>query len=142
MTKPIQSKRALLKLVVATLTSPLVLSACDSTKKKSQEVNQKLLTQLHHHGVAAHLGRVNQENNPSLQSKSLQDLVVEILADLGLDIDTLTENDVENLPNLLAEKIRLDFSQERVLAVDGWLLSETEVKICTLILRNIEQANS
>lgn len=44
-----------------------------------------------------------------------------------------TMDDFRASSGLVAEAVRKDFSNNRVCAVDGWVLSETEVILCIMI---------
>ena len=39
---------------------------------------------------------------------------------------------VENLKSAIAARVRDDFANARVVSVDGWLLAETEVRLCAV----------
>jgi hypothetical protein len=46
--------------------------------------------------------------------------------------DQLAKTDTNTLRILLAEQQRDDFTNGRVMLVDGWILSETEVHLCAI----------
>ena len=135
------SRRHFLSRLLLSLPIVSFLSAC-GFGNNTQKAIDTLINLLRHHGVAAHLGRLNVETHPSLQSLTRKQLTSEILADIGLDFDTFEQTDPELIRQLLDERIRQDFTEEQVVTVDGWLLSQTEAKICALLYRNLEKQNT
>ena len=136
-----QTRRTLLTRFL--LSTPVVslLSACGIGKEQSVEAQKRLSKLLRHHGVAAHLGRLNIESDNALKSLSKEQLTSEILDAISLTADEVNNLGNEEIRQAVDKKIREDFSLENVVTVDGWLLSQLEAKICALIFRNIENPN-
>ena len=43
------------------------------------------------------------------------------------------ETGLANLRNILRSRIREDFIEDRVVTLEGWILSHTEVRLCSLV---------
>jgi hypothetical protein len=78
---------------------------------------------------AATIGRGYLATQP--QPTSRHDLTRHVVAGLpaGLDVRRASDHD---LRAALAHRIQSDFATERVATVDGWILSETEARLCAL----------
>jgi len=135
----LRSRRSVLGLLTVTASSISLLSACGPSKAQITHATNKLAARLRHHGVAAHLGRIYVESQPRLKSLSIESLLEEITADIGTDIKQILDMQDDVVRQILEHKVRRDFSEENVVAVDGWLLSQTEAKVCCLVFRNREK---
>jgi hypothetical protein len=139
-----QTRRSALKNIVISIYAALLLPGCDNNGHRRRIAVENLSNQLRHQTAASHLGRLALEAKPGLKSMTLEELVADILSSISLDLDSLTDEDIgiilENLPN----RIRQDFTDEAVTIVDGWLLSQTEAKVCAVVYLNMAQnsANS
>ena len=69
-----------------------------------------------------------------IDSSDVRSLVKFILGNTVAITKNIVElNNPFELKRLIFRNIKNDFSQERVINVDGWILSITEVKLCALI---------
>lgn len=50
-----------------------------------------------------------------------------------LSSDRIDKSTLSDLSDLLRQQIRLDFQQSNLIYLDGWIITETEAQICTLI---------
>jgi len=132
-----QSRRSVLIGIVGGVCATTLLPGCATENSKGQEAIESILKLLRHQGVAAHLGRLEVEANPELQSLTLEQLGADLLSAIGLDIDNITDNQIDTIHERLSIKIRQDFSDEAITTVDGWLLSATEAKACALVYLKI-----
>jgi len=56
-----------------------------------------------------------------------------ILADLGLDADAAAASADRELRERLRHRVRADFAAGRIVKLDGWILSLTEVRLSALV---------
>lgn len=135
-----QNRRSALKKIVASIFAASLLPGCDNKDRVRQDVVENLSGLLRHPRVAAHLGRLETEANPKLKSVTIEDLVADILSSINLDIDNLSGQEIRTIAEKLTARIRQDFADESVTRVDGWLLSQTEAKVCALVFLDLTQA--
>ncbi len=76
---------------------------------------------------AATVGRVYLQQAP--QERSAEVLIERLSADLGVNVDALTDTAVYPA---MADAIRGDFERARVVELDGWILSMTEARIAAV----------
>jgi hypothetical protein len=75
------------------------------------------------------IGETYLKNSPSENSKTkLSNLISN-----GISKTILDSNDYDEISRQLEMKVRQDFVLERLIVVNGWILSETEVYQCALI---------
>jgi len=55
-----------------------------------------------------------------------------LLAIVGIDPESLSKDTLSSLHSLLREQIHQDFVDENVVIVNRWMLSDTELKLCSL----------
>ncbi|HEV2547899.1 MAG TPA: hypothetical protein VGU20_11215 [Stellaceae bacterium] len=55
-----------------------------------------------------------------------------ILASLALGLPDLAAIGDQKLRTLVALRVRADFTEEQIVEVNGWLLSHTEARLCSL----------
>ena len=87
----------------------MLLPACGSGDSRRQDAIANLLSVLRHKGVAAHLGRLEFEARPELQSMSLEELAADILSAINLDMNTLTREDIDTISQRLPKKSQAGF---------------------------------
>ena len=138
----IKSRRLLLRGIFGSACMVSILQGCASDNNNNIIAVEKLTSTLRHQGVAAHLGRLEVEAKPELQSMTQAQLVANILKSINLDIDAVANANADSIDERLSLKIRQDFSDESVTTVDGWLLSVTEAKICALVYLQITQTSA
>lgn len=92
----------------------------------------ELIGLLHRHDLARRLGRSYVES-AAPGEPSLEPLTRELLEDLGFDLDELMFLRVGDLARAVAEQVRRDFAEGRVVSVDGWMLSEAEARVCAIL---------
>jgi len=91
----------------------------------------RLTGMLRHPDSAALLGRLYLDKNP--QEADAARLVTLIGATQDPALPPVTAAPDESLRSSLEERIRNDFIDGDTVAVDGWLLSITEVRLCALV---------
>lgn len=67
-----------------------------------------------------------------LQQYSYEDLTRVLLITLGIDPETISGQTLISLEDRFREQVRLDFLEENVVVVKGWMLSRTEIWLCSL----------
>jgi len=88
-----------------------------------------LLELLNHRDSALLLGRLYRDAVPVENGK---EPLIAVLAATFRTAGELPAGDQVSLRRLVNEYIRRDFTRDRVVAVDGWLLSVTEARLCAL----------
>ena len=103
---------------------------------------RRLADMLRHPDSAARLGRLYLNEKPREADTTL--LVTLIGAARGPALPPASPTSEETLRADLEERIRNDFIYGNMVAVDGWLLSLTEARLCALVslLRNAEQGTA
>jgi hypothetical protein len=89
-----------------------------------------LLELLEHHHAAVMLGQRYREAVP--RDDGIKPLVAALAATFGAAIHVSADDPVV-LRRIVGEQIRRDFQSGQVVDVDGWLLSETEARLCALV---------
>lgn len=80
--------------------------------------------------AAAAVGRVWLAASPEEADRAL---LIERMADGSLDEwERLARRDPEALRAAVRARHRTDFAEDRVVRLNGWILSETEVRLCAL----------
>ncbi len=136
-----QSRRSVLKVVISSVCSSLLLPGCGTGESKPENAARQIREQLRHHGVAAHLGRLEVEANPKLKSMTPMQLTADVLSSIDLDINAINDAQIDSISERISTRIRQDFTDEAVTTVDGWLLSVTEAKACALVFLDITQSS-
>ena len=77
---------------------------------KGQEAIERILKLLRHQDVAAHLGRLEVEAKPELQSLTLEQLGAELLSAMGLDINSISDSQIDTINERLSTKVRQDYA--------------------------------
>ena len=86
-----------------------------------------------HPEAAARIGGVYVKSDATTQLLSYRELTELILRESGLGtVDKLAVG-LDEIGERVKERVHQDFLDERVVEIDGWLLSRTEVMLCTLV---------
>lgn len=99
----------------------------------ARAVAAELAGLLHHRELAFELGRTYIGTRGLFDAQSQESLTRTLLDSLGIDLDQVTLLPVANLLNALVARVRQDFASDRTVAVDGWLLSEAEARVCAIL---------
>jgi hypothetical protein len=91
---------------------------------------QRLLRAFSNHESAAELGRAYLATAPREGSPTV--LVELITAKLPAGSAELRTADDGQIRSLLAQQVKEDFSSGNSVAVDGWIISKTEARLCAL----------
>lgn len=99
----------------------------------ARAVAMELISLLRRHDLARDLGHAYLEETDTGGAQSLESLAVTLLDSLGFDLDEVTLLPVANLAKSLTGRVREDFANGDIAAVDGWVLSEAEARVCAIL---------
>lgn len=99
----------------------------------ARAVAAELTGLLRRRDMAHELGRRYISTGGLLEAQSMESLTRTLLDSLGIDLDKVTLLPLANLMSALVARIRDDFARGRTAAVDGWVLSEAEVRVCAIL---------
>ena len=136
-----ESRRTALRIILSAVLAGALIPGCSTEKSRSRAATNRVLGLLRHEGVAAHLGRLEIEAKPELQSLTADQLAADILQAIDLDYHAISDSQIDLIRERLSTKVREDFANESITTVDGWLLSVTEAKACALVYLSIAQAS-
>ena len=129
------TRRGFLKITSfsALLTMMTVNSAgCSRDKNDLDFVAQRLIALLSHPERARELGAMyNAQLTESVQP-SHEELTRQLLAVLGFDPGIVTNHSLDTLEARFRQQVRQDFDDENIVIVKGWMLSKTEIMLCSL----------
>ncbi len=127
------TRRQLSKKILVLFSSGSVLSACDFfTKTTTDEVIKTLTGLLRHDQMAIKLGQIYLKTNPQLQLLDAIQLANRILQKVDLSLETISATELTSMTESLKRRIHDDFSNDSVVTIEGWLLSQTETELCAL----------
>jgi len=93
---------------------------------------ERMIGLLNHPERARELGELYHSQETEIQQYSYEDLTRALLITLGFDPETISEHTLVSLEDRFREQVRLDFLEENVVVVKGWMLSRTEIWLCSL----------
>jgi Arc/MetJ-type ribon-helix-helix transcriptional regulator len=89
-----------------------------------------ILGALGHRESASQIGRQALQLWPQMSDRST--LLNEVLNDLRYELADVTRASADELGRRMSQRIAMDFSEERTVRLDGWVLSLAEVRVCAL----------
>ena len=108
-------------------------SGCDVLFRPGpRAVAAELIGMLDRPGLARRIGRAYIQARGATPP-SLEALTQELMEALGIRLESLTMLPVDNLANAVSARVRRDFADETVIALDGWLLSQAEARMCGIL---------
>lgn len=129
------TRRGFLKITSfsALATTMTVYSAgCSSDKNDLEIVAQHLIALLSHPERARELGAMYNAQLTESQQPSSEELTRQLLAALGFDPAVVSSVSMETLEARIRQQVRRDFDDENIVIVKGWMLSKTEILLCSL----------
>lgn len=125
------SRRSLLKqAVLAALAGAVpVRLVANSDRRQAPELAQRLAGCLSHPGSARPVGARYLAGAPG-EAHPL--LLTALIAGSLHAVRAMAGADRQTLRRLLAARQRSDFASQHIVAVDGWILSRTEARLCAL----------
>lgn len=100
-----------------------------SASVRARRPPERLLGLFRSPGSAAAVGRRYLAGHP--EEASARELLTRLLENNGIRVALETGSDAQ-LKQVVAEHIRRDFLERRVVSVDGWMLSAVEARLCAL----------
>lgn len=125
------SRRSALCTLGGAVLGPLLLAPSRVSARPSVEA--LLFTGLDHNELAL----MGAALAPEFSARDRATLVAGALSDIGLDERRLSQIDCKSIAKRRADAIREDFERGRTIKFDGWLLSQTEVRLAVLAARNV-----
>lgn len=96
-----------------------------------QEIARRIAGLFAHPGSAREIGREYLRLAPS--DNDIAVLVRKVIPDTG-KIKSLSTTGKESLRQYIANASREDFQQGRMVSVNGWMLSQTELRLCAIVV--------
>ena len=125
-----QSRRTFIRNVLSATAAAFVGPGCGFFGPPGiEEIGHYLAGLIRHPQAAADIGSSVLQTDAAIRSMSPEQLTALILRETGLgDVDRLDE-----IGRILKKRVRQDFADETVVTVNGWLLSQTEARLCALV---------
>jgi hypothetical protein len=125
-----QSRRTFIRNVLSATAAAFVGPGCGVFGPPGiEEIGHYLAGLIRHPQAAADIGSSVLQTDAAIRSMSPEQLTALILRETGLgDVDRLDE-----IGRILKKRVRQDFADETVVTVNGWLLSQTEARLCALV---------
>ena len=129
------TRRDILKLAASSTAVTLLSAAtsgCGLWKSNLDQAAENMIELLDYPERAREIGAVHIARSAELQQLSYEQWTRQLLAILGIDPESLSKDTLSLLHSLLREQIHQDFVDENVVIVNRWMLSDTELKLCSL----------
>lgn len=133
MNKYLHSRRQFCQSVLCVAAGATMLPGCGDQPASRTEVARYLVTQIAHPRAAGAIGQHYLKGDPRLQGETAEHLTDMIMQSIGLNVNNLSTSNLPEVGKRLAKRVRHDFADETVVTVDGWLLSQTEARLCALV---------
>jgi len=104
-------------------------------KVDGRELAILLASFLDYPDLAESTGKRILESEAALNDRSFDLVIDDLLHSVGSGRRDVPEMMRKGLLQSLHERISLDFVEERIVIVDGWILSQTEARLCVLAFR-------
>jgi len=129
------SRRDVLKIATSsafiTLVS-VVSVGCDVGGISLETVAKRKIEVLNYPKTARDIGATYIKQRPHLQGQTFEHFTEQLLTSLELDLKDMSPEMLDSLDARLSKQVRRDFENEKVVIVRGWMLSETEITLCSL----------
>jgi len=129
------TRRDILKLAASSTAVTLlsgVSSGCGLWKSDLEQAAENMIELLDYPERAREIGAVHIARSEELQQLSYEQWTRQLLAIFGIDPENISKDTMSSLHSQLREKIHQDFIDENVVIVNRWMLSDTELKLCSL----------
>ena len=124
------TRRTFLK--AACSTALLASTGCGFSDNKREKIAAQLMDSLDHPERARMIGDLYFEGTPDSRDLSVAQWTERALDSLGIDADSLDTENLSSLDERIRQQVRRDFTEENVVVVKGFLLSQTEIMLCAL----------
>jgi hypothetical protein len=130
----LQTRRTFLKNALCVTAGAAVVPGCGMGGPSSvTEVTSYLVGLLRYPEEARKIGSSYLSADKAIKSLSPRQLTAVILEEIGVDNLDAPGVRLEKIGNKVKNKVRQDFTDETVVTVNGWLLSQTEARMCALV---------
>ena len=129
------TRRAFFTNLLAALAVALVPGCNIGGPPSREQLIRHLTKMVRHDKAAAKLGELYIRPDPATQALTVEQWAAMLLQSIGIDLNNPPAIDAKTLRHKLGQRVRQDFAIETVVYVDGWLLAETEARLCALVYR-------
>lgn len=98
----------------------------------TRAIAEQLVYFLDYPEIAVVVGQGLLDSDETLYNISLDEMIDRLLRDIGLNKEQLPEITHGQLLKILHRQVRTDFSDERIVLINGWVLSRTEAQLCSI----------
>jgi hypothetical protein len=110
-----------------------MLTGCNvSLAPDAHDVARVLAELLYRRDLALELGRAHIRYGETAVEAELEPLTLALLENAGITLDEVMLLPVGDLIRAVAGEVRADFRADRTVALEGWLLSVSEARICAI----------
>lgn len=99
----------------------------------TRAIAKQLVYYLDYPEIAVAVGRSLLDADESLHNISLEQLINKLLQDIGTSKAQLPEITRNQLLEKLHRQVRTNFINEQIVLVNGWLLSRTDARVCSVL---------
>ena len=99
----------------------------------ARAVAEELGKMLEFRNLAMEIGSTFILTDHSMQELPLRVHVDQLLESIGTRLDDLTFESLPQLKEPFSDRVRKDFIDEDIVSVDGWVLSQTEARLCAVL---------
>ena len=107
-------------------------TGCSGDKNDLDFIAQRLIALLSHPERARELGAMYNAQLAESRQPSYEELTLQLLAVLGFDPAIVSSHSLDTLEARFRQQVRRDFDDENIVIVKGWMLSKTEIMLCSL----------
>jgi len=129
-------RRTFCKALLYVASGASVASGCTDSPTNRAELTRFLVMQIAHPDAADGIGSSYIRKDIEINPLSVDQLTDVIIHQLGINTNDLSAISLQDVGERLADRVHQDFAEESVVAVDGWLLSKTEARLCALVYRH------
>ncbi len=126
------SRRNVLKLAAAVPLLSLLPAGCSKSQPDIQMAGERMMKVLNHPEKAREIGAMYLRQTGSGVLPSFEQLTLDLMKTLQLNPDALSSKILRTIRSRLSKQVRQDFAEENIIILQGWMLSETELKLCAL----------
>lgn len=129
------SRRAFLQITTSSVfiaILPAITAGCSTDNETINIAARRLVEVLNYPKKAREIGEIYINQVPETKQQSIDDLTRNILNTLNSDPESAVDMNDSSLHERLQKHVRQDFVDENIVIVKGWMLSKTEILLCSL----------
>jgi hypothetical protein len=111
---------------------PALAAGCSTDNKNIDIAARRLIEVLNYPKKAREIGEIYINQTPETKQRTIDNLTRKILTTLDIDPEIITDKNGSSLHERLQKQVRQDFIDENIVIVNGWMLSRTEISLCSL----------